>query len=266
MIKMFATDLDGTLLGHGNYLKPKDIEAIAKIKNEMEFTVATGRLDREITEIFKALKTTGHRVSQNGSFVYSEDNNMIHSHTFDPKLGKTLHEAIVGYEQLFCIMTADDIYVSERTPEIKAMEHLFYFDLKEGVDFVESYGKAIHPSKYMLLGEPDEVNQLQEKIRSEIFHEEIVTYMSDKRCLDILPRGISKAFGLEKLALERGINVDEIAVIGDSFNDIPMFEMTPHSYVMSQAPAAVKEKANFVVDHVHEAVSDVLKKMNTVKA
>ena len=41
---------------------------------------------------------------------------------------------------------------------------------------------------------------------------------------------------------------DETAVFGDSANDIPMFELTRHSYAMKNAPAYVREKANHVTE------------------
>ena len=39
------------------------------------------------------------------------------------------------------------------------------------------------------------------------------------------------------------INYDEVAVVGDSGNDIPLFENFENSFVMAQAPEEVKQKA-----------------------
>ena len=43
----------------------------------------------------------------------------------------------------------------------------------------------------------------------------------------------------------------------DSYNDIPMFSLTPHSFAMSQADDAVKH-AHYVVNHVKDAVNHVI--------
>ena len=44
----------------------------------------------------------------------------------------------------------------------------------------------------------------------------------------------------------------------DSYNDIPMFALTPHSFAMAQADDAVKEYAHYVVNTVKEAVNHVI--------
>lgn len=56
---------------------------------------------------------------------------------------------------------------------------------------------------------------------------------------------------IKKYAEENNIDLDEIAVIGDSGNDISMFEITKNSFAMSRAPKFVKEKANYIVDRVY---------------
>ena len=44
----------------------------------------------------------------------------------------------------------------------------------------------------------------------------------------------------------------------DSYNDIPMFALTPHSFAMAQADDAVKEHAHYVVNTVKDAVNHVI--------
>ena len=50
------------------------------------------------------------------------------------------------------------------------------------------------------------------------------------------------------------IEANEVACIGDSFNDISMFEVTPHSFTLHHAHPYVKEKANHIVRSVEEAI------------
>lgn len=257
MIKLFVTDLDGTLLSKGNVIIEEDKQAIETLVDHgVEFSVATGRMDRDIQKILKSLSQTGHRVSQNGGFVYDKHDNLIHAQTFHGDLSKRLHEAIKDHSHLYCVTTADEAYVSEKTGVIKDMEHLLYFPLKEGVDFIEEYGKSIYPSKFMILGETDAIVKTQEKL-SKHFSSETESYLSDAHCVDIVPKGISKAIGLDYLIKALDISSEEIAVIGDSFNDVPMLEMTPHSYAMETAHDDVKGTASKVVHHVHEAIQDL---------
>ncbi|MGP4042555.1 HAD family hydrolase [Gracilibacillus sp. D59] len=263
MIKLFATDLDGTLLKPGNVIKQEDIDAIHRLKEQdIDFAVATGRMERDIVKICTEIKHDAHRISQNGAFVDTIDNQKILAKTFDAVTSSALHHAVSEFPNPFCITTADESYISFKTPEIKAMEEILYFPLVEGVDFANDYNEAFLPSKYMLLGEQSDIVSFQKKI-NEAFHEVSETYLSDPHCVDIVPKGVSKALGLTALAEYLDIKLEEIAVIGDSYNDIPMFEMTSNSFAMSTAPEAVQQKASHVVDNVFEAIELIQGKVST---
>ena len=80
-----------------------------------------------------------------------------------------------------------------------------------------------------------------------------------------MPPNISKGSAISILLQEFQIQPEEVACIGDSYNDIPMFSLTPHSFAMSQADDAVKEHAHYVVDTVKDAVNQVLVIMKTIK-
>ena len=60
--------------------------------------------------------------------------------------------------------------------------------------------------------------------------------------------GIDKGTGIEWLASHYGITVDEIVTVGDWMNDIPMLARAGLSFAMAQAPDAVRDAADFVLD------------------
>ncbi|WP_026569366.1 Cof-type HAD-IIB family hydrolase [Sediminibacillus terrae] len=257
MLKLFVTDLDGTLLGNENHILPEDIDAIAGLVDDgVEFAVASGRMDRDILEVFKQVNQTGHRVSQNGSFVYHGKDGLVHTETFPDELSKRLHQAIAKYPTVYSVSTADEVYVAEKTPEIEAFEHLLYFPVKEEKRLEAYYGETVFPAKFTIHGETADILQVKQEITEE-FGPVMESYLSDAHCVDFVPKGISKALGLQRLIDKLGVSADEIAVIGDSFNDVPMLEMTPYSYAMSTAHPDVQKTASRVVDHVHQAIRDL---------
>jgi len=257
MIKLFATDLDGTLLKEHNHITTEDKLGLSDlVEHHVELAIATGRADNEIKEIYKLIEQTGHRVSQNGSFVHNKQDEMIHTYTFEKDISQTLHKLIEGTNANYLISTADDIFIKEMTPFLEKFEHLFFFPLKAGNDFTEELGKSIIPAKFMVVGETDEIISVQ-KLLHQHLDTDIESYLSDARCVDVVPKGINKGVGLTKLINTLSIQANEIAVVGDSFNDIAMLQMTPHSYAMSSADPEVKKHARKVVDHVHEAILDL---------
>lgn len=70
--------------------------------------------------------------------------------------------------------------------------------------------------------------------------------------LEIMNKNINKASCLLKYIKTLGIEKEEVAVIGDSGNDVPLFEAFPNSFVMAQAQKEVMEKANTVIKGVYE--------------
>ena len=61
--------------------------------------------------------------------------------------------------------------------------------------------------------------------------------------IEMMEKGTNKADSLKKLLDICNIGYDEVAVVGDSGNDIPLFENFENSFVMPQAPEEVKQKA-----------------------
>ena len=61
--------------------------------------------------------------------------------------------------------------------------------------------------------------------------------------VEIMENDINKAESLKKILDICNIKHDEVAVVGDSGNDIPLFENFENSFVMPNAPEEVKQKA-----------------------
>ncbi len=70
--------------------------------------------------------------------------------------------------------------------------------------------------------------------------------------VEIAPRDCNKAAALQRVVKLQDIPIDEIHVVGDSGNDISMFQMFyDHSYCMSHAHGSVKKFAKHTIKRVH---------------
>ena len=70
-------------------------------------------------------------------------------------------------------------------------------------------------------------------------------------CFDIMPNGITKKSGLERLGKLLDIAPEETAAVGDGVNDYPMFEYAGLSL-------GINVKASDKVDHNFDAISEAL--------
>ncbi|WP_449539825.1 HAD family hydrolase [Ferdinandcohnia sp. Marseille-Q9671] len=258
MIKLIVSDLDGTLLQEDNTVKPKDAKALNQaLQSGLQISIATGRMDTEIKEVLKSIGQKFHRISQNGAFASTIDEKSIFSRTFSSEIAERIYQKVLDPRFVTIVCNYDTNFTHENNEYVediqKRMFHPIIIDGEIGTKFNE-----IKPSKITLIGLENDIFAIHQKLSNE-FMDEIDLYISEKHVLDIMPKQISKGNAIKKLLEDLSLNPDEIACIGDSFNDIPMFQLTPYSYVMSHAHELVKKEANYIVDSVAEAVEMVIK-------
>ena len=79
--------------------------------------------------------------------------------------------------------------------------------------------------------------------------------------LEFMPKGITKAYGIELLARDLGITIDEVMAIGDEENDLPMIRYAGLGVAMANAVPLIKEAADVVTDsNEADGVATVIEK------
>ncbi|MFX4012422.1 HAD-IIB family hydrolase [Streptococcus suis] len=77
--------------------------------------------------------------------------------------------------------------------------------------------------------------------------------------VDILPAGIHKAWGLEQVLQDLGIQAEQVMAFGDSDNDLELLAYAGHSYAMENATDKVKAVAKYrAPSHLEAGVMQVL--------
>ena len=65
----------------------------------------------------------------------------------------------------------------------------------------------------------------------------------DISILDLLPRGVSKGWALERLAARLGVDREETMAIGDNWNDVDMLEWAGQAVLMGNASRELRSMA-----------------------
>jgi Cof subfamily protein (haloacid dehalogenase superfamily) len=258
LIKLIVSDLDGTLLREDNSVNPEDTKALTKAAQDgLQISIATGRMDTEIKEVLKSIGQNFHRISQNGAFASTIDDRSIFSRTFTTEIAETIYHKVLNSKFVTIVCSYDTNYTHENNEYVegvqKRMFHPIIIDPEISTKFRE-----IKPSKITLIGFENDIFETYETLSND-YSDEIDLFVSEKHVLDIMPKQISKGNAIIKLLEDLSLKPEEIACIGDSFNDIPMFRLTPYSFVMETAHDEVKKEAKFVVQSVAEAVEMILK-------
>ena len=70
--------------------------------------------------------------------------------------------------------------------------------------------------------------------------------------IEYVLKGCSKADGMNILLRHLGLGKEDALAIGDSTNDLPMFEAAGHTVCMGSGMAELKEKADYITSGVLE--------------
>ena len=253
MIKLIAIDMDGTLLNSKKELLDETKQYFKNFHNkntETLLVLCTGRPETGIRPYLKDLgylEENHYIISQNGANIY------------ESQTGKRLMDAFVdsaaiqkwielGKKHGISVMGAGvDYYYSFDEDPTEWME----FDVKlvsgklKRIPTKESLNTDFY--KILLMGDEEQLNEFETYI-PEAWRDEFYVVRSQKYLVEVLTKGVNKAFGLEELAQKLNIEPSEIAAIGDAANDIEMLEYAGLAIAMGNASEEVKSIADIVTD------------------
>ena len=253
MIKLIAIDMDGTLLNSKKELLEETKQYFKNFHNkntETLLVLCTGRPESGIRPYLKDLgylEENHYIISQNGANIY------------ESQTGKRVMDAFVdsaaiqkwielGKKHGISVMGAGvDYYYSFDEDPTEWME----FDVKlvsgklKRIPTEESLNTDFY--KILLMGDEEQLNEFETFIPQE-WRNEFYVVRSQKYLVEVLTKGVNKAFGLEKLAQKLNIEPSEIAAIGDAANDIEMLEYAGLAIAMGNASEEVKAIADIVTD------------------
>lgn len=271
MIKLIATDLDGTL-----FFPKKKILLLTRInkkflkeyvKNGNKLVLVSGRNHEIAKRISKKLKKDIDMVACNGSIVY-KGNEIIDKHPMNKADIIALYEANLLNENI-----GQWIFMTNKHNIIivpNGMGTIIKVCYRIGMSFQFKYQGTFSFGKRFLRKEFNDPNvefykamaiyglgkKACERARlacidfNEKLGDKFEIFWSSES-VEFMSKGVNKASALDILVKEYGFNQDEVAVIGDSGNDVPLFDKYPNSFVMAQAYEEVKAKAKTVVEGVH---------------
>ena len=253
MIKLVAIDMDGTLLNSKKELLEETKQYFKNFHNkntETLLVLCTGRPESGIRPYLKDLgylEENHYIISQNGANIYESQTGkrVMDSFVDSAAIQKWIE---LGKKHGISVMGAGvDYYYSFDEDPTEWME----FDVKlvsgklKRIPTKESLNTDFY--KILLMGDEEQLNEFETYIPEE-WRDEFYVVRSQKYLVEVLKKGVNKAFGLEKLAKELNIQPSEIAAIGDAANDVEMLEYAGLAIAMGNASEEVKAISDIVTD------------------
>ncbi|MBS2904718.1 HAD hydrolase family protein, partial [Klebsiella pneumoniae] len=119
-------------------------------------------------------------------------------------------------------------------------------------DALNSKGTYKMMSVFDVMGSIEKCEDVKNKILDK--YGDYVEAYRNQCFIDVVPKGCSKGNGIMMILEDEKLNTDDVYTVGDSFNDVSMFNITKNSYTFNEAEDLVKPHANNLIDYVHEIV------------
>jgi Cof subfamily protein (haloacid dehalogenase superfamily) len=255
-IRLLGTDLDGTLLRSDSTVSARTKRALERAaESGLLVAFATGRPPRWLLEVANATGHTGVAVAANGAVLFDlATDTVIAEHILSVELLAEVTTALRAKfpEVVFGVEYGDNPSRRDGAYRTFGAEPDYKHDWevtpardREGnelpLPLVADLATIISQPGVKLLAK----NRLADPDR---FIDDVETLLGDKVSIthssayglaEIGVAGVTKASGLAYVAALHGIDVSEVAAVGDMPNDLPMLAWAGQSYAVANAHPSV---------------------------
>lgn len=245
MIKLIATDMDGTLLNEHGKLPEDFFETIEKLKaKNVKFAVASGRPYVTLYENFKPYSDDIYYICDNGAYVVGHDGQPEISVINKDVVNKII-DASAGMENVELILCGKKfMYHRKCCAEIQKEIDKYYINKKIVSDLKDIDDDIFKIAVCDLNGSSEH----SYKILEPLFGSDFKVVVSGTIWVDIMNKNINKGDALKQLQKEDNITFEETMVFGDFYNDVDMLKEGYYSFVMENANDDMKQYGRFIAD------------------
>lgn len=275
MIRLFISDLDGTLLNKWHISDRTINQGIQEIKKRgYQFAVATGRHLRYHQKIgLNFLKNVDYVISMNGALVTDKIGNIM--------VELPIESSIIEQLQLEFPSISFEFLTAQKTLVTSSRSEHFY----KGFQGFLTTKNVARATLNMMLGRfnyqvsSEQIknesilkiecitNSLEEKNRLIAYLDSNIDSLSyaynDEVHFEITGKNVNKKSGIVQLLKMIEIHPDVVAVYGNDTNDVEMLRYFLHSYVPNNASEPAKQAAKNILDTTdeHSVIHHILETM-----
>ena len=289
MIKLIASDMDGTLLNSDHKIPKENIELIKFAqKNGIQFVVATGRAYYEALPALNDENIKCDVISFNGGIIYDKNGNIIN---ITPMKLKDLYytiEILKSLEISYQLYTKNTIYTNSIETDITAYIDLIRANGEEPneqhlrreaknrlalghiteVDNIELYLNQEDNPAIKVIGISNDLEKLKHATELLSGNENISVTSSGANNVEIMDKKATKGEALKIVADIHDINLKNAIAIGDNLNDQAMLDIVEYSIAMKNGNKELQNNAKFITEKtnseggVADSVMKLLKEKN----
>lgn len=256
MIKLIASDLDGTLLLNGAQdLNSKTAGLIQRLTQQGRiFVAASGRQWPNLKRLFAPVRDEIAYICENGALV-TYQNEILRKHLMPRDTGREILKAMMEKEGAEALLSGvDTCYIQPKNEAY--MIHLRDV-VKNDVTVVEDIMKVEEPYLKISVYEKAGIRNSEEYWKS-TFSNRATVVTSGNLWLDTIALGVNKGAAIQDLQKEFGISPDECLAFGDHYNDVEMLENVKYSFAMENAQPEIREMCRYRTKLVEDTLEEIL--------
>ena len=258
MIRLIASDLDGTLLHNGaQQLTPRTIELIrALTRKGLHFIAASGRQYDNERRLFAPIKDEISYIAENGSLCIHRGEVISRGIIPDDLAYRIMHDIKKNPDYEIVVSREDTCLIEDRCPEF--VNHIVNV-MKNTTEIVDDITKIKGPFLKIAVAnmKSHDVHSYLKELQGK-YSDQLKVVTSGNIWIDFIVPGYNKGTGLQAFLDLFGVKPEECMAFGDQYNDIEMLELAGYGYAMSNAAPGIAGHAKYVTDSVEEVLEDVL--------
>lgn len=258
--RLFAVDLDGTLLDHNGRPHAADLQALQALRARgVAVSFATGRLYGGVIHASQAIGLQGPLACADGSHIVDAETGDDHAHhAVEADTLGWLRDAFRRHKVAGFLLDRDRVIHDQRGAPFLGYVSIWTerFLLHEGATEHPSWEGEV--TGMVGVGLEDQIRPLHEALATAGGHRIqawsfpvtrpfVVEGFERLWGLVIRAPGPTKGTAVQWLADHHGCSPEEVIVVGDWHNDVPMFQKAGRSFAMGQAPDDVKAVATDIL-------------------
>lgn len=245
MIKLIASDMDGTLLDSSKQLPPDFFEVLQKLRRwGVRFVAASGRSYVTLRENFLPHPDWVDYICDNGACLVS-GGKIVRKNLLSREAVRRLTEVcseLPGVRVVLCGVHGS--YHAAREPEYGREIDRYYINQQMREDFAE-VDDDIYKAALLDLNGPEK-NALP--ALREAFGDSLNMLVSGSVWMDVMAPGVDKGAGLQWFQQQWGISSMDTMAFGDYFNDVAMFDHAYYSFAMENGHPGIRSYARFLAE------------------
>jgi Cof subfamily protein (haloacid dehalogenase superfamily) len=260
MIKLVASDMDGTLLNEKSQVPPETYDLIGGLYDRgVRFVASSGRRLDTLREFFEPVVDKMDFVASNGAQVMV-GGELVDREVFSHMMLRRVKSVVDMFD---CLHLA--VFDSTRSfllDDPSCFELEFDKDLRraERIDDIPRPEVSIIKAS-IFCDRTDYVMDMAYVLEREL-GDRMVFAPSGRRWIDVMQKGVSKATGIKQVLVHYGIDPADAVAFGDSMNDYEILRLVGHPRAMSNGRYAIQQVSERIVgSNVEHAVQRELARM-----